>query len=552
MVDQHAPVTVSGDGRVILAEHTDGTAQVYDLQSADRLYTFRRHTHWGVVAAVSASGPLALSKNAQARAVQVWALETGRCRLTLSEDRYAGRAVTVGPDGRHALFGSPSPKDGTAQVWELPPPGLRAPWSYSRPRTARQLAADNHMVTNALVTADRLIASDLLVDAAGVLRTARRTPGHERDPAVLDRWRQVGRAGRRTNLTSAWQMRRINARPGTVVALSADRNLALCGGRNGTVQAWDTESESGRQRHALTGHTQTIRSIVLSADGRLALSGSLDGTVRAWDLETGQCKHSLGGHTGLVESIAMTPDGRSALSSAQDSTVRVWDLASGRLIRAIKSDQGWVHGLALSPDGRLAISVSRQVGKRAEFVGARVWNTETGRCLHTLGGNRDQYGDAEAVMFSPDSRLALTDYHGEVDVWELATGHRRHRLAICRGPLVVSSDSRLALTGDDSGAVKVWDLQTGKVAHSLEGHRGPLSALTVSADTRFVVSAAQDRAVRVWALPDGSCLTTMDGHTRAPRWVDVSSDGHRVLSGDDVDLRLWALDWDYDFPTGPT
>jgi WD40 repeat protein/serine/threonine protein kinase len=545
MVDQHAPVTVSGDGRMVLAEHTDGTAQVYDLASAHRRHTFRRHPHWGTVVAVSISTPLALSTNDRARAVQVWELETGRCRLTLSEDRYAARAVTVSPNGRHALSGSPARKDGIAQVWKLPPPGPRAPWSYSRPRTADQLAADSDTVTSALVRVDQLISTGMLVDAADVLRTARRVPGHERDPAVLDRWRQVGRAGRRTNLIAAWQVRRINAGTGAVLALSADSNLAVCRGRDGTAQVWDTES--GRRRHTLTGHTQTIRSMVLSANGRLALSGSLDGTVRAWDLETGQCKHSFEGHTELVASIVMTPDGRLALSSAQDSTVRVWDLLGGRLLRSIEGDKGWVHALALSPDGCLAVSVSRQVGKRAEYVGARVWDTQTGRYLHTLGGHRTQYGDAEAVMFSPDGRLALVDYHGEVDVWELATC-RKHRLAICVGPLVVSSDSRLALTGDDSGAVKAWDILTGALLHSLEGHRGRLSALTVSTDGRFAVSAGQDQEMRVWDLQAGRCLTTLVGHTRVPTMVDVSSDGHRVVSGDELDLQVWELDWDYEFP----
>ncbi len=549
MDDLHAPVTISGDGRVVLTEHTDGTAQVYELESGQRLHTFRRHPRWGAAVAVSGSGLLALSINERDRAVQIWELDTGRCRLTLSGDRHAAKAVAVSRDGRRGLSGSPESKNGTARLWELPPPAPPAPWSHSRPRTTDQLAAASDAVTGALVRADRLITSSRLADAVDELRAARRVPGHERNRALLDRWRQVGRlAGRRTSLIATWQVSRIEADPGPPVALSADGNLALCGGSDGTVRTWDLAT--GQRVCTLTGHTQTVRSIILSADRRLALSGSLDGTVRVWDLATGRCVHSLGGHTGLVESIAMTPDGRLALSSGQDPTVRVWDLASGRLLRSIEGDQGWVHALALSPDGRLAISVSRRVGKRAEQVGARVWNTQTGRCLHTLGGHRNQYGDAEAVVFSPDGRLALTDYHGEVDVWELATGHRRHRLAICVGPLVVSPDSRLALSGDDSGAVKVWELLTGKLLHTLEGHRGRLSAVTVSADSRFAVSAGQDRAVRVWDLPEGRCLTTMDGHTRVPRWVDVSADGHRVVSGDDLDLRLWELDWDYEFLTG--
>jgi len=546
MINQHSPVVISGDGLVVLTEHTDGTTQVYVLESGQRLHSFRRHPHGGAAAAVSGSAQVALCRNEHARTVQLCDLATGRCRLTLSGDRYPTGALTVSPDGRRVLSGSPAGKDGIARVWELPPAGPRASWSYSRPRTAEALAADRDAFIRALAETDQLIEMDRRADAADVLRAARRLPGHPRDPAVIKRWREVGKVGRRTSLRAYWLVRRIKIGAGSVVASAVERNVVLCGESDGTVRMWDITS--GGCVGTLSGHTKAVRSILLTADQRRVLSGSADGTARVWDLDSGRCLHSLDGHTGMVESIAMTPDGRRALSSGQGPTVRVWDPGTGKVLRPIESGDGWVHALALSPDGGLAVSVSRRVGQRLEHVGARVWNAETGRYLCTLGGSRREFGDAEAVVISPDGRLALTDYHGEVDVWELHSGQRRHRLAICGGPLVVSPDSRLALTGGDAGPVKVWHLQTGSLVHTLEGHRGSLSALTVSADSRFAVSAGQDCEVRVWDLSAARCLATMDGHTTAPKWLGLSAAGHCVVTCDESELLVWELDWDYEFP----
>jgi len=73
----------------------------------------------------------------------------------------------------------------------------------------------------------------------------------------------------------------------------------------------------------LTGHTDTVASLVVLPDGLLA-SGSYDKTIRIWNVNTGITIKKLTGHTGRVYSLVVLPDDSLLTSGSDDKTIRIW------------------------------------------------------------------------------------------------------------------------------------------------------------------------------------------------------------------------------------
>jgi WD40 repeat protein len=111
------------------------------------------------------------------------------------------------------------------------------------------------------------------------------------------------------------------------VAFSPDGKLLASGGRDNTVRLWHVAS--GKQKGALKGHRDDVKSLAFSPDGRLVAAGGGedDNVVRLWDMAARKVKVTLGWATpDGVCTVAFSPDGRTLAAGAGDVTL--WDVAS--------------------------------------------------------------------------------------------------------------------------------------------------------------------------------------------------------------------------------
>jgi WD40 repeat protein len=72
---------------------------------------------------------------------------------------------------------------------------------------------------------------------------------------------------------------------------------------------------TGRELHAFTGHTESIRSLSLSGDGSTLASSSWDGTVRIWDAMTGESRAVIRSEYEKVHAVAFSNAARSLAPS---------------------------------------------------------------------------------------------------------------------------------------------------------------------------------------------------------------------------------------------
>ena len=96
-----------------------------------------------------------------------------------------------------------------------------------------------------------------------------------------------------------------------------------------------------------------------------------------------------------------------AVSGSDDKTVRIWDLESGACLHTLEGHIGQVRSVSVTPDGRLAVSGSGYAVAAIQLLTARFEyiELENGACVRILEGhNRGK----EHVIVTPDGQRAIS------------------------------------------------------------------------------------------------------------------------------------------------
>jgi len=479
-----ACVAFSPDGRrlasgtsahlVFAPPSDDHTIRLWDAETGACLRTLEGHTDGVDAVAFSPDGRRLVSGGGD-KTVRLWDAETGACLRTLEGHSEGVRSVAFSPDGRRLASGScwrtthwqPERDDRSVRLWDAETGAcLRVLEGHAEQVSCVAFSPDGRRLASGSWDFSIRLWD---IETGACLRTFE---GHgSRVFSVAfspDGWRLA--SGNYDSTARLWDAEtgaclRAIGHTGLVnaVAFSPDGLRLAVGGNTPTVRLWDVDT--GACLRAYEGDDGAVWSVALSPDGRLLASGSNDGTVRLWDAETGEFPHTFRGHAAGVRCLAFSPDGRRLASGSWDVTARLWDVETGACLHTLEVRAGGVYSLAFSPDGRrLASSGSDTL--------ICLWDAETGERLRALEGS-PEYG-VPCVAFSPDGRWLAAS--GEaIRLWDVETGVCLHTMkghTACAWSVAFSPDGRRLASAADDGTMRIWDTATGRELCCLVALRG--------------------------------------------------------------------------------
>ena len=300
----------------------------------------------------------------------------------------------------------------------------------------------------------------------------------------------------------------------------------------------------------LKGHTDQVVSAAFLPGETKIVTSSWDGTARLWDAKTGEELSKITGLAGYHTEFS--PDGtkiatRDAVPDAKDrrdsGIARVWETESGKELHSLpKSD----YHCGFFPDGKKIIT--RDYTQDIQKAGiVRVLDAETGRELYTLPGwpSRDP--------FSPDGKKIFTSTEG-TRIFDTETGKELYTVQGWVNYGTFSPDGQTIVTEVDESrrifgftlsaktSIRIWEAESGKLLHTLPGGFirtspgfSPDGKKIVTRDAKSArpiaggVAGKNSSVLRIWDTDTGKELQKLEGHPGLVDHVYFSPDGKKLV-----------------------
>lgn len=179
---------------------------------------------------------------------------------------------------------------------------------------------------------------------------------------------------------------------------------------NCVIYIWDYAT--GKLITELSGHTQTVNSIVFTNDNKKLISCSADKTIRIWDIHSGKQLMAFSEHTGDVRSIVLTPDNSRIISCSHDKTIRIWNIEKGILETTIEAHDQEINDLLLSKDASTLVSCS--VDRKI-----KIWSMDSYEPTHTI--QNGMHWNNMCLNYNCDHLIAI-DNGGTLYIYNIQSG----------------------------------------------------------------------------------------------------------------------------------
>ncbi|GAA5964106.1 hypothetical protein JCM21900_004508 [Sporobolomyces salmonicolor] len=225
--------------------------------------------------------------------------------------------------------------------------------------------------------------------------------------------------------------------------------------------------------------------------------------------------------------------GAVVVSGGCDREVRVWEVETGKCLHILRGHTSTVRCMRVLDGRPIAVSGSRDAT-------LRVWNIETGEMVHLLSGHEHSVRCIEIA----GNKVVSGSYDATCRLWDVDTGQCLH---VFRGHIhqiyAVAFDGIRVVTGSLDSTVRIWSAETGELLALLQGHTSLVGQLQLDPRSNVLVTGGSDGRVIVFSLSTFETLHRLCAHDNSVTCLQVD-ERFIVTGGNDGRIKLW------DFKTG--
>ncbi|MEH2194856.1 MAG: serine/threonine-protein kinase [Nostoc sp.] len=277
---------ISPDGKTLAASTLDGTIELWNLATAEKIRTIAGDTEQVYSIAFSKDGKV-LASSHNDDIIKLWNPTTGEQIRTFTQSGRLG-LIAISPDRTILASDISNGRINNIKLWNLV--------------TGEQI--------NTLIGPSRSFTLSIAISPDGKIIASGVTDGS------IKLW----------NLATGELIRTIAGHSDQVksIAISPDSKILASGSFDNTIKLWNLET--GGQIRNLIGHSNKVMSVVFSPDGETIASGALDGTIKLWSRATGEQMFTLAGDHLVVLGVAFSPDGKTLVSHGDETNIKIWRL----------------------------------------------------------------------------------------------------------------------------------------------------------------------------------------------------------------------------------